>query len=71
VEERGNTYVMSLRANSKEINLDRVLREVTPHLGGSGGGHPSAAGARIPKHQFMKLIQVLNERLGWISDGDD
>ncbi len=70
VEERGGTYVMSLRANPKEINLDRVLREVTPYLGGSGGGHPSAAGARVPKHQFVKLIQVLNERLGWVN-GDD
>jgi len=69
-EEKGSTYVMSLRANSREINLDRVLREVTPYLGGSGGGHPSAAGARIPKHQFIKLIQVLNERLGWGNSSD-
>ncbi len=66
-EERDSIYVMSLRANPKKINLDRALREITPHLGGSGGGHSSAAGARIPKHRFMTLIQFLNEKLGLIN----
>ena len=66
-EERGGIYVMSLRANPKKINLDRALREITPHLGGSGGGHSSAAGARIPKSRFMTLIQFLNEKLGLIN----
>jgi len=32
-------------------------------LGGSGGGHPNAAGARIPKENFRKFLEELNRNL--------
>ncbi len=62
-ETRGETLVMSLRAVKGVIDLDRMLRKVTLLLGGSGGGHPEAAGARIPKARFHQLIQQINDRV--------
>ncbi|MCD6324565.1 MAG: DHH family phosphoesterase [Desulfurococcales archaeon] len=62
-EERGDHYVLSLRAEKGVIDLDRALRELTHYIGGSGGGHSEAAGARIPKESFKKLIEELNARL--------
>jgi len=54
---------MSLRACSEKIDLNRTLRQITTKLGGSGGGHPNAAGARIPKENFKKFLEELNRNL--------
>ncbi len=62
-ESRGDNYILSLRAEEGVIDLDRVLRELTRFLGGSGGGHSEAAGARIPKESFRKLLKELNSRV--------
>jgi len=62
-EERKNMIDMSLRACSQEIDLNRTLRRIAPKLGGSGGGHPNAAGARIPKENFKKFLEELNRDL--------
>ncbi|MCD6538061.1 DHH family phosphoesterase [Candidatus Bathyarchaeota archaeon] len=62
-EERRGMIDMSLRASSQKIDLNRILRRITPHLGGSGGGHPMAAGARVPKEKFMEFLRELNECL--------
>ncbi|MEM2925637.1 MAG: DHHA1 domain-containing protein [Methanocellales archaeon] len=57
---------MSLKTRSLEINLNKLLREICPKLGGSGGGHPSAAGARVPKQYFERFLDELNEYLRWV-----
>lgn len=62
-EPRVNYYVLSARAVSGTIDLNKVLREITHYLGGSGGGHTNAAGARVPKHLLMKLIEEISVRL--------
>jgi len=62
-EERKNMIDMSLRACSQKIDLNRILRRITRKLGGSGGGHPNAAGARIPKEKFKFFLEKLNENL--------
>ncbi len=62
-ERRGDTYVMSLRATKGVIDLNRVLRLAIKHLGGTGGGHPMAAGARIPLKVFERLIVILNKEV--------
>ena len=54
---------MSLRTSSHEIDLNELLRRIVPRLGGSGGGHEEAAGARIPKNQFKTFINELNKNL--------
>lgn len=61
-EERGGVYVMSLRG-SPEVDLNRVLREVSRELGIHGGGHPVAAGARVKKEQFQEFLDELSKRV--------
>ncbi|MCD6465401.1 DHH family phosphoesterase [Candidatus Bathyarchaeota archaeon] len=62
-EERKNMIDMSLRTSSDKIDLNRILRRITRKLGGSGGGHPNAAGTRIPKEKFESFLEELNASL--------
>ncbi|MCD6428546.1 MAG: DHH family phosphoesterase [Desulfurococcales archaeon] len=62
-ERRDNLMIMSLRAKKDSIDLNRFLRQTTVYLGGCGGGHPHAAGCRIPYRSFRKLIDMLNGEL--------
>lgn len=62
-EEQEDTIDLSLRTSEETIDLGSILRRMTPSLGGSGGGHPNAAGARIPKENLGKFLQELDERL--------
>ena len=62
-EERKSMIDMSIRTCSREIDLNRMLRRITMKLGGSGGGHPNAAGARIPKERFENFLEELNRKL--------
>jgi RecJ-like exonuclease len=59
-ERRGVYIDMSLRACTANIDLNAIMRNIAPGLGGSGGGHPSASGARIPEKNFKKLLRELN-----------
>jgi len=62
--ERRETLIdMSLRTSKEEVDLNRILRVIAPKLGGSGGGHPAAAGARIPQENFLEFIKKMNEAL--------
>lgn len=58
LEERKEIYVSSLRGEPG-VDLNRILRTLSRKLGISGGGHPSAAGARFKK----ELLQVFLEEL--------
>ncbi|MBS7641185.1 MAG: DHHA1 domain-containing protein [Candidatus Bathyarchaeia archaeon] len=60
-ERRSGLIDMSIRTCEERIDLNRILRRITLKLGGSGGGHPKAAGARIPEENFQKFIKELNE----------
>ena len=62
-ESRNSEYSMSLRAVRGCIDLNRSLRRIAPILGGSGGGHPEASGAVIPKRKLGELINKLNDEL--------
>lgn len=55
-----NYYVMSLRS-SRNIDLNRILREIAPKYHGTGGGHPFAAGARIPINFFRDFLITLDK----------
>jgi RecJ-like exonuclease len=54
---------MSLRSCDERIDLNRLLRKIAPTLGGGGGGHPKAAGARIPEKNFSQFLIKLNQSL--------
>jgi len=60
-EEEGESIDMSLRTTEEGMDLNRVLRRVAPSFGGTGGGHPKAAGATIPADKFQLFIKALDE----------
>jgi len=62
-EKRRNFIDMSLRTSEKDVDLNRMLRQIVPKHGGSGGGHPAAAGARIPEEKFSDFIEDLDKAL--------
>jgi len=62
IEERRDTYVMSLRAEPG-VDLNRILRELSRVLGISGGGHPQAAGARVRRELLETFLEELDRRL--------
>ncbi|MFQ6105784.1 MAG: DHHA1 domain-containing protein, partial [Candidatus Hydrothermarchaeaceae archaeon] len=49
------------------MDLDLVLRSIAFRLGGSGGGHASAAGARIPSRNIDEFIRTLADEVASIS----
>ena len=62
-EDRKEMVDMSLRACEDGVDLNRLLRRIAPKFGGSGGGHPLAAGARVPKKNFENFVKELNKCL--------
>lgn len=61
-ERRNNIWILSARA-VPPINLNIVLRKVALRMNGTGGGHPLAAGARIPYNKFREFLEILNEEV--------
>ena len=59
-ESRKGFIEMSLRTQSEAVDLNIILAVLAHRIGGSGGGHPKAAGARIPKEKFQQFISELD-----------
>ncbi len=51
---------LSLRSKNPKINLNILLRSECRKFGGVGGGHPQAAGARIPIDQLIAFLKSLD-----------
>jgi single-stranded-DNA-specific exonuclease len=62
-ETRKDVVEVSLRTPSDTIDLNAILSVLAPTLGGSGGGHAKAAGARVPKEKWLQLITGLNRAI--------
>lgn len=58
-----NAYDMSLRSRDS-VDLNILLRRIAPQFGGNGGGHASAAGARIPKESFDAFLHAFDRAIG-------
>ena len=63
-ETRDRYIDMSLRTHSDKLDLNGMVIAITKKIGGSGGGHPMAAGAKVPKEKFKIFVEELNH---WIS----
>jgi len=63
IEERRDLYVISLRGSGKH-DLNTILRKLSRKLSIHGGGHPFAAGARLPRSLFYLFLVELNKMLG-------
>ena len=57
-------YEMSFRATyDSKAELGKIVAEITPKLGGMGGGHNKACGARIPDDKLNKFIKLFSAEL--------
>jgi len=61
--ERKGVYDLSIRSRG-EVDVNHILRSVAPRFGGSGGGHPLAAGARIPENSLNAFLKAFDKALG-------
>lgn len=48
------------------LDLNHTLRTIAPRFGGTGGGHPSAAGARIPRDSLDDFLSALAKEISAI-----
>jgi RecJ-like exonuclease len=48
------------------LDLNITFRTIAPRFGGSGGGHPTAAGARIPQKHFDEFLEALRKEVAAI-----
>ncbi|RLE57754.1 MAG: hypothetical protein DRJ40_00620 [Thermoprotei archaeon] len=53
-----------LRAEYREVNLGQIVEKVATEVGGVGGGHRDAAGAKIPLGTAEEFVSKLNEEIG-------
>ena len=60
--EKNGAYDLSIRSRG-EIDVNHILRSVASKFGGSGGGHPLAAGARIPEDSFSAFLRAFDKKL--------
>jgi len=63
-DQKSQDYKVSIRCQDweKRVNVGELARKVAEKLGGAGGGHPAAAGMRIPgskKEEFVKTLHSL------------
>jgi len=58
--------------NSNGANLGKAVQAASKELGGEGGGHTNAAGAKIPLGTEAKFIQLIDPLLlkNWENDAD-
>lgn len=68
-ETRKGVIEMSLRTPSESVDLNAMLSALTPALGGSGGGHAKAAGARIPSEKWHEFLAALNRAIDSSTSG--
>jgi len=54
---------MSLRSD-KRVDLNSLLRRVVSKFGGTGGGHPQAAGARVSRRALEDFLMLLDKEVG-------
>jgi nanoRNase/pAp phosphatase (c-di-AMP/oligoRNAs hydrolase) len=63
-DEKGARISARLRPRlASSLNLPEIMLEVGRFLGGSGGGHPAAAGARGPKSNLLEDALILAQKL--------
>lgn len=65
VHDSRDTSVASLRAcGGTDIDLGSFVQDFARDHGADGGGHPSSAGVRLPRHAADRLIDELAAAVG-------
>ena len=52
---------ITMRTRDYGLKLNVLAEQAAETVGGSGGGHPHAAGAKIPKNTFKDFLKALND----------
>ena len=60
---RKNKLDITLRSSDYSLQLSSLAEDAAEAVGGSGGGHSHAAGARIPLDKFDNFVSELNKIL--------
>ncbi len=60
-----HVYDLSIRLRKGDADLNLLLRRIAPLHGGTGGGHPFAAGARIPEKSLKVFLDDLDDALSY------
>jgi RecJ-like exonuclease len=55
--------ISSRKLSTFSLDLNLTFRTIALRFGGSGGGHPSAAGARIPLKHFDEFLEALRKEV--------
>jgi len=55
--------VSARKRSTFSLDLTITFRTIATRFGGSGGGHPSAAGARIPEKFFNEFLEALQKEV--------
>jgi RecJ-like exonuclease len=63
IDIENNKADMSIRTSSDKINLNLITKKVANKFNGSGGGHPNATGAKIPKINLEEFLKEFNEEI--------
>ena len=58
-----NFIDITMRSTDPQIPLNIIAEKASEFVGGSGGGHPTASGCRIPLGTFEKFLEKANEVL--------
>jgi single-stranded-DNA-specific exonuclease len=64
VHDRERYTDITMRSRRPGLKLNKLAEDAAEHASGSGGGHPDAAGAKIPKGSFRKFLDKLNRDMG-------
>jgi single-stranded-DNA-specific exonuclease len=52
---------ITARTRDYSLKLNKLMEEASERVGGSGGGHAAAAGAKIPKGRLKEFLEELNK----------
>ena len=63
IHTRENYLDITMRSRDYSIPLNHLAEDAAEAMGGSGGGHPQAAGARIPLNRFNDFVKEINRIL--------
>ncbi|WP_048815625.1 DHHA1 domain-containing protein [Methanosalsum zhilinae] len=57
---RKDVFDLSIRSRGN-VDVNRITRKASRKVGGTGGGHPMAAGARIPEKKLEIFLRIFDD----------
>lgn len=58
-DDGDHVRVSMRRSEGSKIDLNKLIRDATLKLGGTGGGHKGAVGGRIPTDKFDDFLEFM------------